>query len=928
MSKRIPVVGPRLKRLLIAVIFLFACLAINSIYLSSITLIEWFTDTSIQNFFYQWMFLGHLALGLVLVLPAIIYGLIHFSNARNHRNRRAVKVGYGLFVVTIILLGTGLTLTRGLPLIELRDPDSREWAYWLHVVTPLILAWLYVLHRLAGKAIRWRTGIWVLGVATVASLIAIVIQSQDPRKWNQTGPESGEQYFSPSLARTVDGNFIEASSLMMDEYCQECHEDVHESWSQSMHRISSFNNPAYAFSVNKTREFLQQRDGNVQAARFCAGCHDPVPFFSGAMDQADFGNHGEATGQAGITCSVCHSITHVNSSRGNADYTIEAPLHYPFTDSEHPWLQWVNRTLVKAKPEFHKQTFLKPLHKTAEFCSSCHKVHLPKELNDYRWLRGQNHYDSFLLSGVSGHNPQSFYYPPKAEKNCNACHMPLEKSVDFGAKRFDDDEGLKVHNHQFAAGNTAIPHMLGMSETAQVEHKKMLTDAVRVDIFGIREAGRIDGKLIAPLNASTGAKQMDFLSESVTLKPGQEYLVEVVVRTLKLGHHFTQGTSDSNQVWLQLDAISGGETLGQSGFMIGVDRKVDPWAHFVNAYVVDRNGLRIDRRNPENIFTKLYDNQIPPGASDVVHYLLRVPESQQSEIDIQVSLNYRKFDTQFLNHIEGDSFQTNNLPITVMAKDSVRLPINTAIASTDLEQKEIATWERWNDYGIGLLRREQYRQAEEAFKVVEEEGQGAGALNLARVYLSEGRLSEAAEALVRANEASDPAPAWTISYFTAQLNLQNGYFDEAITALTDLVETRFQDARDRGFDFSYDYRLLNDLALALAERAKMERGQGADERAFNYRTKAINWYQETLKLDQENVTAHYGLAQLYRQTDDLPSAKRHSELHARYKVDDNAKDRAIQLARKRDSAADRASNKVVIYELDRPQPQISEYDRQ
>ena len=49
------------------------------------------------------------------------------------------------------------------------------------------------------------------------------------------------------------------------------------------------------------------------------------------------------------------------------------------------------------------RTFLKPLHRSAEFCGTCHKVHLPAELNGYKWLRGQNHYDSFLLSGVSGH---------------------------------------------------------------------------------------------------------------------------------------------------------------------------------------------------------------------------------------------------------------------------------------------------------------------------------------------------------------------------------------------------------------------------------------------------------------------------------------------------------------------------------------------
>ena len=134
------------------------------------------------------------------------------------------------------------------------------------------------------------------------------------------------------------------------------------------------------------------------------------------------------TAQAGITCTACHSITNVNSVRGNADYTIEEPLHYPFAYSDNPLLQWINNQLVKAKPSFHKKTFLKPFMKTAEYCSTCHKVHLPAELTHYKeFLRGQNHYDSYLLSGVSGHGARSFYYPPQAETNCNRCHMPLSR---------------------------------------------------------------------------------------------------------------------------------------------------------------------------------------------------------------------------------------------------------------------------------------------------------------------------------------------------------------------------------------------------------------------------------------------------------------------------------------------------------------------
>ena len=93
-------------------------------------------------------------------------------------------------------------------------------------------------------------------------------------------------------------------------------------------------------------------------------------------------------------------------------------------------------------PKHHKATFLKPFHQSAEFCGTCHKVHLPVELNGYKWLRGQNHYDAFRLSGVSGHGITSFYYPAKAQTNCNGCHMPLEEAgpgVNFGADDFSGD---------------------------------------------------------------------------------------------------------------------------------------------------------------------------------------------------------------------------------------------------------------------------------------------------------------------------------------------------------------------------------------------------------------------------------------------------------------------------------------------------------
>ena len=101
-----------------------------------------------------------------------------------------------------------------------------------------------------------------------------------------------------------------------------------------------------------------------------------------------------------------------------------------------------------------------------------------------------------------------------------------------------------------------------------------------------------------------------------------------MVRTLGIGHPFSQGTVDSNEIWVELIASSGGRVIGRSGGM-GPDGSVDPYSHFINVYMLDRKGNRIDRRNPQDIFVALYNKQIPPGAGQVVHFALEVPRGSR-----------------------------------------------------------------------------------------------------------------------------------------------------------------------------------------------------------------------------------------------------------------------------------------------------------
>jgi len=887
---------------------LFALLGANSAYLSIITFLEWFNGETYQNYFYQFMFLAHLLLGLLIILPILFFGFFHIKNAWNRPNKRAAKVGYALFAISLVLLLSGLALMR-LEGFEIKNPDMRTAMYWAHVITPFLAVWLYVLHRLAGPKIKWKTGAsWALAVGVVVILM-VSLHTQDPRKWNITGPKEGVKYFEPSLARTASGNFIPADTLMMDKYCKECHPDVYEGWFHSVHHFSSFNNEPYLFSISETRKKILERDGNVKASRWCAGCHDPVPFLSGAFDDPNFDMRNHPTAHAGITCTVCHAITNVNSTKGNADYTIEEPVHYPFAKSENTILKYINRQLVKAKPEFHNKTFLKPLHKTPEFCSTCHKVSIPFELNHYKdWLRGQNHYDNYHLSGVSGHGARSFYYPPKAVENCNKCHMPLKDSLDFGADFFaGSDKGLKIHDHLFLGANTGIAHIRKKPDIVKA-HKEFLKDSVLVDIFGIKEGGEVDGKLIAPIRPNIPS-----------LVPGREYLLEVVVRTMQVGHLFSQGTVDSNEIWIDVALENGGKTIGRSG-ALGEGREVDPWSHFLNVYMLDKNGNRIDRRNAQDIFTPLYDNQMPPGTGQVVHYRFKVPQDAKGEINVLVKLQYRKFDAKYMKYIYPEKPE-NDLPIVVISSDHVRFSVNGKKALGQAPAKP--EWQRWNDYGIGLLlkgnkgsEKGELIQAEGAFKQVEALGQASGPLNLSRVYIKEGRLEEAVEALGRAVEADPPAPSWTVAWFNGVVNKQNGFLDKAIENFRGIIEDRSQEQIERGFDFSQDYVVLNELGQTLFERAKMERANEAKRN--EYLGRAIKRFEQTLKIDSENLTAHYNMALIHSLMRNEDKAEDHRRLHEKYRPDDNARDKAITAARRKNPAADNAAQAITIYKLQRP----------
>jgi hypothetical protein len=456
-----------------------------------------------------------------------------------------------------------------------------------------------------------------------------------------------------------------------------------------------------------------------------------------------------------------------------------------------------------SKPEFHKKTLLRPLHHDAQFCSTCHKVRIPLELSRYKeFLPSDNHFDSYRLSDIAGHNSQSFYNPPKAIINCSGCHMPLEVSEDSASADRDGSQVRKIHSHLFPGGNTALPWLLSLdpansSIAESLHHAAKLQAAylsgnpprfeqkLRIDIFGLKEGGTIDGKLIAPLRPELPA-----------LVPGQTYLFEIVIRTLNMGHAFTEGTAHCNETWVDFKVRSGNRIIARSGAMdAGANSgNVDGSAHFVNVLMLDRYGRRISPGNPHDLFTPLYNHQIPPGAAQVVHYAVHIPSDIEGSLEFDVKLRYRKFAFDHMALIFNGRTEVPCIPVVDICADRIVLPVRHASMKVPKQTSSIIpAWQRWNDYGIGCFleggfegkNAGELRQADEAFQRVvnwpDQEAQKHGYLNLVRVYYAQGLLAQARTALKKAREANPPAQWWSICWFEGLIDAQQGQLDGAIS---------------------------------------------------------------------------------------------------------------------------------------------------
>ena len=107
-----------------------------------------------------------------------------------------------------------------------------------------------------------------------------------------------------------------------------------------------------------------------------------------------------------------------------------------------------------------------------------------------------------------------------------------------------------------------------------------------------------------------------------------------------------------------------------------------------------------------------------------------------------------------------------------------------------------------------------------------------------------------------------------MAWLSGLVNREQGHLAEAEKNLRSVLEDRTPDMLQRGFDFSRDYVVINELGLTLFARAQQELGPQRKAERESLLQQAAAEFEKTLTLDSEDVTAHHNLALIYAQLGD------------------------------------------------------------
>lgn len=519
-------------------------------------------------------------------------GLIAFLQQHWLTRRRQVtkhpNVGWGYMVLSQ-LIGLGLS---GLALIVLTNFQllrSVHAGFTLTLLFPLIV---HSLWRAKFNQRPFAPRAFRPVFLTTVSGIALACFAQA----SLALPASTANIQSSDPTRALIHSGLGEDRLVAATDCRGCHSDLVAQWQASAHANAATD--TYYLAVAGL--LIQER--GIEAARYCAACHNPIGLMRGEIDRSaaqpatqsanaytarSLGLNLSISDRAaeGVTCVICHRANRAAAQPLNGSLTITAAKLILPSD---PFSQFA----LRVAPASHAAELMPAVIGEAELCGSCHNLYLPAE-GDRPDLAVEPTFDEWLDSP----------YPARGI-TCQTCHMPagLARSV-------DSDLPASTATH---GGLPGAPSSLPLLAKDPALLRTAATMAVRLESS-------------AP----------------------ERLIATIMITNSGAGHYLPTGAADLRQMWLE---ASLSDSTGQMVWHIGVlDRYGQPNADAVQFRKVlgDNTGRPIDLHRIWVTTRILEDTRLAPEESRQFTYQIDLPQAGRGPYVLSVRLRYRDVSQSF-----------------------------------------------------------------------------------------------------------------------------------------------------------------------------------------------------------------------------------------------------------------------------------------
>jgi hypothetical protein len=274
-----------------------------------------------------------------------------------------------------------------------------------------------------------RTAISLSNLMVSFIIVMYILAAAAPPAWSRSDSEEGAEGFISS------------------EVCGQCHKDIYDYWSRSLHR-HSVDDPVFYVAY---LEAYKKTEGD--AKYLCTRCHAPTTLIT-----KDYSMESEIS-REGVTCDFCHSVKAVDLASGGSPFTLE------MGNVKFGPLREGKKSFKAHEVEYSK------LHTESIFCAGCH---------EYRNEEG------VLILGTYTEWKEGPY--SKEGKQCQFCHME-EVNGKITVSGGGEKAGKTSINRHDVSGGHSIP---------------MLKRAVEVGIVEVSSEGRKVRVVVDVTNKGSG----------------------------------------------------------------------------------------------------------------------------------------------------------------------------------------------------------------------------------------------------------------------------------------------------------------------------------------------------------------------------------------------------------------------------------------